>query len=479
MDLATLASPMTFLHSRLRELPGAPWLADYEAWWRSTGAALSAGIDRAGTPWLQMFDAGGERVDNVVMAGGYRQLLLQGYRAGAVWRGFAGDSLVPTFLLGYLTAFFDPGLYCPHTVSLATALALAKDGAPPLRERFLEPLLRRDDRVWQGATWMTEIGGGSDLGANVATTARPEDEVWRLDGVKYFTSNVGAELAVVAARPQGAPAGVRGLALYLLPRLRRDGALNYRVRRLKDKIGTRSVPTGEVELENSEAYLLGRQETGIYQILEVLNLSRCANSVAAVALAQRAIADAAAFAAQRVAFGRPVLEQPLLAGQFARRCDELQDAFALAWAAVRLLDRVKDDKPPYPPRYQLFRLVAHLAKYWTAEIAIGCARWGIEVHGGLGVLAEFPAERHLREALVLAIWEGTSHRQMLDGLEVAARRQAHHLLLEEFGGGAELRAAVADFDALLAQPEAEREAGIEPVFARLAKTLGGALRRGQ
>ena len=135
--------------------------------------------------------------------------------------------------------------------------------------------------------------------------------------------------------------------------------------------------------------------------------------------------------------------------------------------------------PPYPPRYQLFRLLAHLAKYWTAEVALSCARWGIEVHGGLGVLAEFSAERRLREALVLAIWEGTSHRQILDGLEVAARQQAHRLLLEEVGGGPELAAAVTDLEALLALPEAAREAGAEPVFARLAAATGRALRRRQ
>jgi alkylation response protein AidB-like acyl-CoA dehydrogenase len=111
---------------------------------------------------------------------------------------------VPCFLLGYLTAFSDPGLYCPHTVSLGMALSLGKFGSPALQERFPAPLLRRDDTgMAGGATWMTEIGGGSDLGANAHTTARPAGAPRLLSGEKYFASHVGAELAVVAARPEG------------------------------------------------------------------------------------------------------------------------------------------------------------------------------------------------------------------------------------------------------------------------------------
>ncbi len=480
MSYASLASPGDFLRQMLGGLPLENELRDYESWWEKEGKALSAAVDRSGTPWLKMYDRTGVRRDDILFSPAYRELLLEGYRRGVIWRSFEGKSLLPFYLLGYITAFYDTGLFCPYTVSLGTAAPVFKYAGRALKERFLPQLLRRGEEVWQGATWMTEIKGGSDLAANVETLALPRGRNWRLNGDKYFASNVGAELAVVAARPEGAPAGVRGLALFLVPRLRRDGSLNYQVRRLKDKIATRSVPTGEVELRDSEAWLLGRTEWGIYQILEVLNLSRVANAVGSVALAQRAISEAHSFAAERRAFGRPILEQPLLARQFAVRWEGLQQALALAWEALRLLDAVWREKPPYSEAYHLFRLVAHLAKYWTAEFAVQSAKWSMEVHGGLGTLGEYPVERWLREAMILAIWEGTPHRQILDGVEVMQRKQAH---LQLFRHLALAPAEEADWntriEAELQLPQEEMEAGAEALFADLARFTARALLKRQ
>jgi alkylation response protein AidB-like acyl-CoA dehydrogenase len=278
-------------------------------------------------------------------------------------------------------------------------------------------------------------------------------------------------LAVVAARPEGAPAGVRGVALFLVPRLRRDGTLNVFLRRLKDKIATRSVPTGEIELRDSEGFLLGTAKSGIYLVLEVLNLSRVANSVVSVALAQRAMADALAYAECRTAFGKRILDHPLLRHQFEARFQTLRSAFALAWEAVQLLNEVWMEKPPYSDRYHLFRLVAHLAKYWTAEFAVHTAKWAMEVHGGLGTLTEQGIERWLREAMILAIWEGTSHRQVLDGLEVMERKHAHKMLFEELARIAavqDLTEMQTEVQSHLSLPQEEKEAHAEMLFRRLA-----------
>jgi len=475
-----LRSPLRFLQSRLPEIPHRDVLEAEEGWWKNEGIAISEAIDRAGTPWLRMFDRLGKRVDTILYPREYQTMLRRGYRSGVVWRALEEKSMIPAYLLIYTISFHDPGICCPYTVSLGTALPLAKYGSAELQARFLPQFALKDDSAWQGATWMTEIKGGSDLGAAVETMARPAGDYWRLTGEKYFASNAGAELAVVAARPEGAAAGVRGLALFLVPRYRKDGELNYFVRRLKDKIGTRSVPTGEVELKDSEGYLLGPADSGIYLILEVLNLSRVANSVVSVALAQRAMADALSYGEHRAAFGKRILDHPLLRQQFENRLNALRSAFALAWDAVQLLNDVWMERPPYSDRYHLFRLVAHLAKYWTAEFAVDTAKWAMEVHGGLGVLAEYGAERWLREAMILAIWEGTSHRQILDGLEVMERKRAHKMLfqrLAEIAPSKELQDMESEVEQHLNLPREEKEALAEPLFRRLAALAAETLAR--
>jgi hypothetical protein len=150
----------------------------------------------------------------------------------------------------------------------------------------------------------------------------------------------------------------------------------------------------------------------------------------------------------------------------------------LAWKALELLNEVWQEKPPYSDRYHLFRLIAHLAKFWTAELAVQTAKWAMEVHGGLGTLQEFRAERWLREAMILAIWEGPSHRQMIDGLEVMEHKHAHHLLFQSLSANvvaSDLQRMEARIDRKLALPREEREAGAEALFAELAAFTADAL----
>src|SRR5215471_463006 len=491
MNLETIRSPLLFIESFVADEDKLRVLREYESWWYAEGRFVSDSVDRAGTPHLRMFDQFGRRKDEILFQPDYWRMLRKGYETGALWRAGEGNSLKMHYLIDYVTCFFDAGLGCPYIVSLSTTVPLRKYGSTELREKYLPHLLRRDGANWQGATWMTEVKGGSDLGANVETVARQSEPPavaggqWLLTGDKYFASNVGAELAIVAARPErgtGVPpvnhaqdaratSGPKGLALFLVPRYREDGQLNYFVRRLKPKIGTRSVPTGEVELRDSEAYLLGEQEWGIYLILESLNLSRVGNIVGSVALAQRALAEAFTFAEGRAAFGKAIIQHPLMRRQFQERLVELGNARVLMWAAIELLDEVWQETPPYSNRYHLFRLITHLSKYWTAELAVQFAKWNMEVHGGMGVLAEYPPERLLREAMILPIWEGTPHRQMLDGLEVMERKRAHEMLFEylaPYADAAELQNISTRVGQHLQLPADEKEAAIEPLFRDLA-----------
>jgi alkylation response protein AidB-like acyl-CoA dehydrogenase len=179
MTFDSLRSPAAFLRQMLGAVTHENVLQEYETWWEKAGQVISYNIDRAGTPWLRMFDQFGKRVDEILYPPEYWQMLKRGYRAGVIWRAFAERSLLPSYLLGYVTSFYDPGLYCPYTVSLSTAAPLEKYGSENLQARFLPQMLQKDETVWQGATWMTEIKGGSDLGAAVETIAKPAGDKWR------------------------------------------------------------------------------------------------------------------------------------------------------------------------------------------------------------------------------------------------------------------------------------------------------------
>ena len=161
-------------------------------------------------------------------------------------------------------------------------------------------------------------------------------------------------------------------------------------------------------------------------------------------------------------FGKPVAEQPLFARQARERHETLLDAFALAWEAVTLLSEVWRETPRYSDRYHLFRLVAHLSKYWTAEVAVQTAKWAMEAHGGAGILADYPVERLLREAMILGIWEGTPHRQILDGMEVVEKKRVHGPLLDGIaargGNAVALAMARSEVDEWLALPAERKEA---------------------
>jgi alkylation response protein AidB-like acyl-CoA dehydrogenase len=277
---------------------------------------------------------------------------------------------------------------------------------------------------------MTEQQGGSDVGAN-AVEARRADGGWRLHGRKYFCSNVAGEVALALARPEGAGAGTRGLALFLVPRLLPDGGRNrYRVDRLKEKLGTRGMATGEVTLEGAHAELVGQPERGFGQMTAMLNITRLHNAIASAAALRRGLQLARAYAARRRAFGGRLDELPLQRQVLTGMAVQAEAALALTMRLAGLLGRLEQGVAE-PSEALLFRLGGSLAKLYTARQAVAGASEAVEAFGGAGYMEDTGIPRLLRDAQVLTIWEGTTNVLALDFLRTLARPGAEDALLAE------------------------------------------------
>ncbi len=381
-------------------------------------------VDHHAAPELVMHDLDGKRVDRARLNPAHASLLKD---LTFINRPpYEGSSWHHHFALGFLLA--DPGLYCTLIVTNQTAYAIYKYA--PDYSAWFNRLLSGEHF---GATWMTETQGGSDLGANT-TTARQVEGRWLLSGDnKYFASNAGiADLALVTARPEGAPAGPKGLALFLVPRELEDGRLNFFVRRFKHKLATRAVPTGEIELQDSIAYLVGEKDKGIYYTLENLTVSRLANAIGAMGLARKAHLESLFRTRAREAFDHQLVEHPLIRRDLTGMAVRTAAGLCLVFHAIELFDQAWMDTPPYTSNYHYARFFSHLAKNRSADHAADITRLAMEIFGGLGFLEEYAVARLHREALITPIWEGTSNIQALDMLEAMQKKGAHESFLDEF-----------------------------------------------
>ena len=247
---------------------------------------------------------------------------------------------VAKYAFQYLFVQGEFGLMCPISVTDTSIHLIRKFGSNSLQDYLLPQMLSGDlSTLWKGTQFMTEKAGGSDVGA-IETVARDQDGVWRLYGEKWFCSHTDADVALMLARPEGAPAGTRGLALFALPRRMRDGARNaYRIVRLKDKLGTKSMASGEIRLEGAEAYLVGPQDQGLKQMMEQVNLSRLSHGVRAAAMMRRCVNEALAAARGPQAFGRTVAEFPLMRRQLMKMLVPAEQALSMALCTADALGR--------------------------------------------------------------------------------------------------------------------------------------------
>ncbi len=361
----------------------------------------------------------------------------------------------------YLLCYADPGFDCPVAMTAGAALVLEKFDDGDLAEYYEGLTSRTYEDLIEGAMFLTEKQGGSDVGAN-ETRAEwdPEAECWRLTGEKWFCSNIDAEGTLALARTENAPEGTQGLSMFLVPHadpdetgdspytkgdrledgpLSPDAVNDQLYRRLKDKLGTIAVPTGEVEFTGAKASLVGEEENGFKQMTEMLNVERLSNAAASCGIIGRALLESKIYAANREAFGETIDQYPLLRADLVDMAVDHEAAMAYTFEAARLLsERERAERgadsgesgTDAEDTYRLMRLLVPIAKARTARMAVETASYAMEVHGGNGYVNDFVTNRLLRDAQVLPIWEGTENILSLDVLRALEREDAHEPLFE-------------------------------------------------
>lgn len=326
---------------------------------------------------------------------------------------------VAKYALTYLFVQAEFGVCCPLSMTDATTRTLTKFADPALVARYLPGLTAQDmDLLTQGAMFMTEQGAGSDVGATL-TRAVPRGDHWLLHGDKWFCSNADAGLALVLARPEGAPGGTRGLSLFLLPRVLPDGSPNhYTIVRLKEKLGTRAMPSGEITLQGAVAYMVGDAQRGFVQMADMINMSRLSNGVRAAGLMRRALTEALFISRHRAAFGKTLIELPLMRRQLLKLMLPAEAARSMMlYTAAEL---AKADAGDEAARKRV-RILTPLIKFRACRDARRVTGDAMEVRGGAGYIEEWSDARLVRDAHLGSIWEGTSNIVAQDVLRAVRR----------------------------------------------------------
>lgn len=323
------------------------------------------------------------------------------------------------YALTYLFVQAEFGLCCPLSMTDSLSRTLRKFGSPTLVDRYLPGLTTQAvDDLTQGAMFMTEQGAGSDVAAT-ATRATPHGDAFLLWGDKWFCSNPDAGLAMVLARTDGAPAGMRGVSLFLLPRTLPDGTPNaYRIVRLKDKLGTRSMASGEIRLEGARAFLVGEAGRGFQQMADMVNNSRLSNGVRAAGLMRRAFGEALFVACERRAFGRRLVDMPLMRRQLLKLLLPTEQARCMVFQTAEALRRADAGEAG---AHALVRILTPLIKFRACRDARRVTGDAMEVRGGCGYIEDWADPRLVRDAHLGSIWEGTSNIVALDVLRAVRR----------------------------------------------------------
>jgi alkylation response protein AidB-like acyl-CoA dehydrogenase len=458
-----------FLQQILAHHLSADVWADNRAALEAFGAECATVIDQLARetnrdehlPRLRRWDHLGHRTEQVVFHPDYAQLGDRVYRTGAVSRyeqtGQETLQLAFTYLYGHNG---EAGHLCPLACTAGLIKILQAEAEPAVAQRFLPGLLRSDrshPEHFHAAQFLTEIQGGSDVGAN-GCQARPiGDGTWRISGEKWFCSVIDADLYLLTARPEGAPGGTRGLRAFVVPR-EIDGRPNgLHIRRLKYKLGTRSMASGEADFSDAIGWP-ATAEGGFKRVVAiVLNTSRLYNAIASSGLLRRAQIEAESYAAHRHAFGRPIAQFPLVRRSLTRLRTQSEAATAGTFALAALADAIA--LHPTEHAIALHRLVVNMNKYWTSLQGTHMVREAIEVLGGNGAIEDFSVlPRLLRDSIVLEQWEGTHNVLCQQVLKDLHKYQLHHAFFAHADQVAQRVADRPGADALQARLTADRAA---------------------
>jgi acyl-CoA dehydrogenase len=391
------------------------------------------------SPKLHACDQFGNRVDHIEFHPDYVKLRQASYGAGIIGNYYDADvrktlgesNEIVKFAQGYLFCQAEQGLYCPICMTDGVAFLVEKYGTKSQQQEYMPHLTSRQvDKLWEGAMFLTEKAGGSDVGAT-ETVAKPlADGRYALYGKKWFCSNASAEATAVLARVDEGKRGTQGLGLFLMRRHNDDGTLNnLHLERLKDKLGTRSMPTGELTLDGSIATPLGDLSRGFVQMADMLNLSRLYNANASVGVIRSVLSEALRYSGTRHTFGRPLREYGLVQAKLVELAVELEASLQTLFTAHGLRGKILAGTAT-EQEIALLRMMTPLLKYNTAALAVRAASDCLEMHGGNGYIEDWPLARLFRDAQVLPVWEGTTNMMVLDTVRSMVKEKSHRSLFD-------------------------------------------------
>jgi hypothetical protein len=379
-------------------------------------------------PRLERYSSVGERLEAIEFHPNHDLIGRIVWSSGIMQlQGEPGNTVLQMGLYYLLCLNGEAGHLCSLACTSGLIRALQQVADDTLKARYLPPLLNPDYAAMEhGAQFLTEVQGGSDVGANSISAHDAGDGTWRINGEKWFCSNVNADQFLMTARASAAP-GTRGLGLFLVPRRLPDGALNgFFIRRLKDKLGTRTLASAELDFRDAVAYPVGPIEHGFKTVVElVLNTSRLMNAVACAGIMRRAYIEASQYACNRQAFGSVLAAYPLVQEAVADLHSEACAATASSFYLAHLLDALETQRAAADDAL-VYRLLVNANKYITSVRGSEMVHRAIEVLGGNGAIESFSVlPRLYRDMVVLESWEGTHNVLALQVLRDMQRYGVH------------------------------------------------------